>query len=148
MAESTLHLPDEAATIALAQRLAGCARTGHALLLAGPLGAGKTSFARAFIRALADDPALEVPSPTFTLLQSYDTRQGTVFHYDLWRLTGPAALHELDWDAAQAGIVLVEWPERLGPLAPPAALWLSLSPTATGREITLRSTEEKWFDAS
>jgi tRNA threonylcarbamoyladenosine biosynthesis protein TsaE len=147
MPDSTQHLPDEAATAALAWHLAARARPGDVLLLAGPLGAGKTSFARAFIRALAKDPALAVPSPTFTLLQSYETATATIYHYDLWRLSGPHALEELGWDEAQAGIVLVEWPDRLGPLAPPHALSLNLSLGTTGREITL-SGEQRWFDAS
>jgi tRNA threonylcarbamoyladenosine biosynthesis protein TsaE len=147
MPDSTQHLPDEAATAALAARLAAIARPGDVLLLTGPLGAGKTSFARAFIRALTKDPAVAVPSPTFTLLQSYDTPTATIYHYDLWRLSGPAALEELGWDEAQAGIVLVEWPDRLGPLTPPHALSINLSLATMGREITL-SGEQRWFDAS
>jgi tRNA threonylcarbamoyladenosine biosynthesis protein TsaE len=147
MPDSTQHLPDEAATAALAARLAARARPGDVVLLAGPFGAGKTSFARAFIRALADDPALAVPSPTFTLLQSYETQTATIFHYDLWRLSGPDSLEELGWDEAQAGIVLVEWPGRLGPLTPAHALSLNLSLATVGREITV-SGEQRWFDAS
>ena len=59
---------------------------------------------------------MDVPSPSFTLVQTYDTQIGPVFHYDLWRLDGPDALAELDWEDARDGIVLVEWPDRLGPL--------------------------------
>lgn len=121
-----LPLPDLAATQALAARVAAVARPGDAILLEGSLGAGKTSFARAFLRAVTGDPALEVPSPTFTLVQGYDTARGPVFHYDLWRLDGPAALAELDWDDARDGIVLVEWPDRLGALRPAEALTLRL----------------------
>jgi tRNA threonylcarbamoyladenosine biosynthesis protein TsaE len=121
-------LPDLAATEALAADVAGRVRRGDAILLEGPLGAGKTSFARAFLRAAADDPALEVPSPSFTLVQSYDTRHGPVHHFDLWRLDGPAALAELGWDEALADIVLVEWPDRLGPLRPAGALTVALQP--------------------
>lgn len=123
-----LDLPDQAATEALATRLAALARPGDCLLLEGPLGAGKTTFARAFLRAAAGDTALQVPSPTFTLVQIYDTPIGEVFHYDLWRLDGPGALAELDWDDALNAIVLVEWPDRLGPLRPTDALTLTLSP--------------------
>ena len=142
-----LILPDEAATQALAARLAAKARPGDVLLLSGPLGAGKTSLARGFIRACAGQPDLEVPSPTFTLVQSYDTPAGLISHYDLWRLDGPSGLQELGWDEALAGIVLVEWPDRLGPLIPDEALHIHISLDRTGREIRLAG-EQRWFDAS
>jgi tRNA threonylcarbamoyladenosine biosynthesis protein TsaE len=121
-----LILPDLAATEALAGVVAARARRGDAILLEGPLGAGKTSFARAFLRAAAGDLALEVPSPTFTLVQSYATPRFKVHHFDLWRLDGPAALTELGWDDALADLVLVEWPDRLGELRPSGALAVSL----------------------
>ncbi len=120
-------LPDARATARLGAALARLARPGDALLLEGPLGAGKTVLARAFLRALAADPALEVPSPSFTLVQSYETGRGPAHHFDLWRLAGPADLAELGWDEARAGIVLVEWPDRLGPLAPAGALRATLA---------------------
>lgn len=129
--EIALDLPDLATTEALAARLAPMLRPGDALLLDGPLGAGKSAFARALLRAAAGDPALEVPSPTFTLVQSYDLPAGPAHHFDLYRLSGPAGLGELGWDEAREGIVLVEWPERLGPLAPPDALRIHLTPGAT-----------------
>ncbi len=119
-------LPDLAATEALAAALAARVRPGDAILLEGDLGAGKTAFARAFLRALTNDPTLDVPSPTFTLVQTYDTPQGPVHHYDLWRLTGCGAMTELGWDDALEDIVLVEWPDRLGTLTPPHALTLTL----------------------
>ena len=99
-ATRVIELPDLAATEALAAAVAALARAGDAILLEGELGAGKTAFARAFLRAASGDPALEVPSPTFTLVQSYDTRIGTVHHFDLWRLEGPGGLAELGWDEA------------------------------------------------
>jgi tRNA threonylcarbamoyladenosine biosynthesis protein TsaE len=121
-----IELPSLAATEALAATVAAMARAGDVILLAGPLGAGKSTFARAFLRAASDDPALEVPSPTFTLVQSYDTPIGTVNHFDLWRLDGPGGIAELGWQEAQDGITLVEWPDRLGPLCPEDALSLTL----------------------
>ena len=133
MDESTqiaLILPDPAATERLAAIIAGQARAGDAILLSGDLGAGKTHFARAFINALT--AALEeVPSPTFTLVQSYALPNGgAAHHFDLYRLSGPGGLAELGWDEAREGIVLVEWPDRLGPLAPADALRVTLAPGA------------------
>lgn len=147
MPESRLILRDETATAALAARLAAIARPGDVLLLFGPLGGGKTSFARGFIRACAGQPDLEVPSPTFTLMQSYETPSGLISHYDLWRLDGPRGLQELGWDEALAGIVLVEWPDRLGVLTPGEALHIGFSLDPAGRGITLAG-EQRWFDAS
>lgn len=133
-----LTLADLPATIRLAARIAALARRGDAILLEGPLGAGKTEFARAFLRAATDDPVLEVPSPTFTLVQGYTTHLGPVHHFDLWRLDGPAALHELGWDEACDDIVLVEWPDRLGVLRPAHALNVALRPgTGAARTVVL-----------
>jgi tRNA threonylcarbamoyladenosine biosynthesis protein TsaE len=119
-------LPDQAATEHLAAALARLLRPGDAILLEGPLGAGKSTLARALLRALTGDPALDVPSPTFTLVQAYDTPRGTVHHFDLWRLDGPGGLAELGWDDAREEIVLVEWPDRLGPSCPEGALTVTL----------------------
>jgi tRNA threonylcarbamoyladenosine biosynthesis protein TsaE len=128
----TLALPDPAATDALGARIAAALRPGDAVLLEGPLGAGKSALARAVLRALLGDPALHVPSPTFTLLQTYDAPIGPllhvpVAHFDLWRLDGPKAVVELGWDEAREGVVLVEWPDRLGELRPDDALLVSLA---------------------
>ena len=124
----TLHLPDLAATGRLAARLAPRLRPGDAVLLEGPLGAGKSAFARALLRALAGDPGLEVPSPSFTLVQTYALPGGwEAHHYDLYRLSGPAEVAELGWDEARDGLVIVEWPERLGGLRPEGALMVRLA---------------------
>lgn len=131
-------LPDDAATAALGAALAALVRPGDAILLSGPLGAGKTSLARGFLRALSGDPALDVPSPSFTLVQEYATPAGAVFHFDLWRLGGPEGLGELGWDDAREAITLVEWPDRLGPYRPAEALEVTLDHAAgEGRRAVL-----------
>ena len=122
-----LHLPDLAATEALGQRIAATLRPGDAILLEGPLGAGKSALSRALIRAATRQPGLEVPSPSYTLVQEYDTPAGPLSHFDLWRLDGPGGVVELGWDEARAGVVLVEWPDRLGALCPRDALAITLS---------------------
>ncbi len=133
-----LNLPDLAATERLAARIADAARAGDAILLSGPLGAGKSAFARALLRHAAGDPALEVPSPTFTLVQSYELPAFRAHHFDLWRLDGAAALMELGWEEAQRDLVLVEWPDRLGDLRPAESLEVSLRPvSADARSVTL-----------
>jgi tRNA threonylcarbamoyladenosine biosynthesis protein TsaE len=121
-------LPNPDATGRLAARLAPLARPGDAILLEGPLGAGKSAFARAFLRALTGEPELEVPSPSFTLVQSYALPDGgEAHHYDLYRLEGPGDVAELGWDEARRGILLVEWPERLGALRPDDALTVAMA---------------------
>src|SRR5271155_3802539 len=133
-----LDLPTLAATEALARTLAPLLRAGDALLLEGPLGAGKTAFARALLRAVCGDPALEAPSPSFTLVQSYAAPGLTVHHFDLWRLDGPASLEELGWDEAVRDVVLVEWPDRLGVLRPADGLTVALAPAGgEARRATL-----------
>jgi tRNA threonylcarbamoyladenosine biosynthesis protein TsaE len=137
-ATRSMELPNLAATETLATSVAALTRPGDVILLEGELGAGKTAFARAFLRAATGDPALEVPSPTFTLVQSYDTPIGVVHHFDLWRLEGSSGLMELGWADACADIVLVEWPDRLGLLRPAAALTVALHLTgADSRRIVL-----------
>jgi tRNA threonylcarbamoyl adenosine modification protein YjeE len=126
-----LDLPDEAATEALARRLADLAGPGDTIALDGDLGTGKTSFARAFIRrraAAANTPLGEVPSPTFTLVQVYDLPGGTVWHVDFYRLGDPSEASELGLDEATAeGILLVEWPSRAPEALDPGRLRIAIS---------------------
>src|SRR4051812_49711424 len=120
------ELPDEEATAALATRIAALARPGDVIALRGELGAGKTTFARAFIRARGGVEA--VPSPTFTLVQIYEIGEVPIWHFDAYRLRDPDEAWELGIeDAFRDGISLIEWPERLGPLLPARRLRITLS---------------------
>jgi tRNA threonylcarbamoyladenosine biosynthesis protein TsaE len=132
-----VDLPDEAATLRLAALLAGRARQGDVIGLAGPLGSGKTTFARGFIRAYGGGEA-EVPSPTFTLVEVYAfAGKPPVWHFDLYRLAAPEEAWELGIEEAWSeGVSLVEWPERLGALLPEEHLLLAL---AEGREPGART---------
>ncbi|QHI95110.1 tRNA (adenosine(37)-N6)-threonylcarbamoyltransferase complex ATPase subunit type 1 TsaE [Aristophania vespae] len=121
----TLSSPQK--TVSLAAQLAARIEPGDCLALTGELGAGKSTFARGFLRVLSEDPALDVPSPSFSLVQPYDTVKGPVFHYDLWRLSGPDELYELAWDDACEAIMIVEWPQRAEELLPINALHLTFS---------------------
>ncbi len=108
-------LPDEEATGRLAMDLAAMLVAGDVVALTGDLGAGKSTLARALIRELAQDPMLEVPSPTFTLMQTYDLPRHRVVHADLYRLGDASELDELGWaDQTDGAVTLVEWPERAG----------------------------------
>ncbi len=110
-----LVLADEAATMRLAADIAAIVKAGDVVALSGHLGAGKSFFARAMLRELAEDPSLEAPSPTFTLVQSYDTPRGPVLHADLYRVRSPDELDDIGLieDIEQA-VLLVEWPDRAG----------------------------------
>lgn len=136
--------PDETAD--LARRIGLGLRPGHVLLLDGPVGAGKTHFARSLIQSLLSVPE-DVPSPTFTLVQTYDTTRGEIWHSDLYRLSSPDEVIELGLEEAfETAIVLVEWPDRLGDLAPGDALHLTFVPdTEDSRRITAHG-PDAWDD--
>ncbi|WP_018182291.1 bifunctional tRNA (adenosine(37)-N6)-threonylcarbamoyltransferase complex ATPase subunit type 1 TsaE/phosphotransferase [Kaistia granuli] len=132
-----VDLPDEAATIRLAEDIAAKLAIGDVIALRGDLGAGKTSFARALIRAVAADAGYEVPSPTFTIVQTYETRL-PIAHFDLYRLGSADELDEIGFDeAVSEGVVLVEWPERAGDRLPAGHLEIALDMAGSGRLATL-----------
>ena len=144
-APAPLWLPDDAATARAGAALGMALASGDAVLLKGPLGAGKSALARAAITARSG--ATEVPSPTYTLVQVYEGADAVLWHADLYRLSGPDEARELGLDEAFAdAIVLVEWPERLGPLRPARALTATLGfdPAREGRWLTLRPEGGGW----
>ena len=124
----SVALPDEHATQRLAIDIANSLQPGDLVTLSGDLGAGKTTFARALIRYLAGDASIEVPSPTFTLLQIYELPQFPLVHADLFRLSGSAELAELGFDDLPEGaVVLVEWPDRAAGFLPPDRIDVALT---------------------
>jgi tRNA threonylcarbamoyladenosine biosynthesis protein TsaE len=126
-----LPLPDPDATERLGRALARLLRAGDVVALYGDLGAGKTALARAVIRALPGPEGAaeeEVPSPTFTLVQTYERAPASVWHFDLYRIEDPEEIQELGLSEALAGgIALIEWPQRLGARLPAGALCVTLT---------------------
>lgn len=135
-------LPDLPATEALAGCLAPKLAAGDTLLLSGEIGAGKTSFARAVIRArLGQD--VEVPSPTYTLVQTYSAGQVEIWHADLYRLGDPDEIVELGLDAAFGNaICLIEWPERMGDRVPEDSVVLSFDAGITSHSVTVSAPDD------
>lgn len=133
----SLFLPSEEATDALGIRLARHLARGDTILLTGPIGAGKSQLSRAIIRARLGRME-DVPSPTFTLVQTYDAPDADIWHADLYRLSHPDEVFELGLEEAfSTAICLIEWPERLGPYAPADAIHISLSPEGEGRRAVI-----------
>jgi tRNA threonylcarbamoyladenosine biosynthesis protein TsaE len=128
-------LADETATAALGAAIALQLRVGEAVCLSGPLGAGKSTLARALVRALTH-PDEEVPSPTFTLVQFYDGDGLTIAHFDLYRLTSADEAYEIGLDEAlDDGAAVIEWPERLQGRLPPDRLDIEITLAEGGRRV-------------
>ncbi len=140
-AEWGIPLADEAETARLAARIAAELKPGDLITLSGDLGAGKTTFARAAIRALVGDAALEVPSPTYSLIQTYESPGGRIVHADLYRVNDPGELAELGWeDEAEGSIVFCEWAERAGAglAADRLEARMEMAPEGRGRLLLLK----------
>lgn len=141
-------LSSGAATTDAAAQLAPTLVSGDTILLHGQVGAGKTHFSRAMIQSLLAVPE-DVPSPTFTLVQTYDTKAGIIWHTDLYRIGSTSEIEELGLlDAFETAICLVEWPDKLGVLNPSAALNLTLTdgPDEDSRMMTAHWEDARWTD--
>ncbi len=147
--EFSVTLASMAETEAMARRISPGLGPGDVILLDGPIGAGKTFFARAVIqeRLRRSGHMEDVPSPTFTLVQTYDAGPIEIWHADLYRLSGPGEAFELGLEEAfETAICLVEWPDRLGPNTPANAIRLRFAPGEGDeeRQITVQSGHARW----
>ena len=139
-----MNLPDEAATARLGAAVAGRLRAGEAVCLSGPLGAGKSTLARALVRALTT-PDEEVPSPTFTLVQFYEGARLTVAHFDLYRLSDPDEAYEIGLDEAlETGAAVIEWPQRLEGRLPPDRLDIEIALAEDGGRTARLTPHGAW----
>jgi len=132
-----MNLADEAATARLGRAIAAGLRAGEAVCLSGPLGAGKSTLARALVRALTRTDE-DVPSPTFTLVQFYEGPRLRVAHFDLYRLSNPDEAYEIGLDEAlDDGAAVIEWPERLAGRLPEDRLDVEIALEGSGRSARL-----------
>lgn len=132
----TYFCATEKDTEELGRRLAASARKGDCFALYGTLGMGKSVLCRAFIRSLTG--AGEVPSPTFTLVQTYPAKDFDIYHFDLYRLKSPEEIFELGMEEAlYTGVTLIEWPEKMGGYLPRKAIRIEIAPAMSGRRITV-----------
>jgi tRNA threonylcarbamoyladenosine biosynthesis protein TsaE len=138
--EFSVSLPDEPATARLGGAIAPLLRAGDILALSGPLGAGKTTIARAIISRLTG--RTEAPSPTFTLVETYETDAFTLSHFDLYRLEKAGDVWELGFEEALDGVSLIEWPERIEGLLPASTLVIRLTMDGSGRRALVRGDGE------
>ncbi|PXV58522.1 tRNA threonylcarbamoyladenosine biosynthesis protein TsaE [Dyella jiangningensis] len=143
MTDHRWNLPDEAATAALATRMAGALQGGLVVYLHGDLGAGKTSFARALLGALGVGERIK--SPTYSLVESYRANGRPAWHLDLYRIADPGELEWLGLDALSdpAALVLVEWPERGAGALPAPDLIVHLGYAGTGRQARMEARTER-----
>lgn len=138
-----MKLKDEKATLAFGRKLAAVLRPGDVVTLAGPLSAGKTTLVRGLLEALGHTG--EVPSPSFAIVQPYETLDPPVWHVDLYRIEDVSDLDELGLDEIRSdGVLIVEWPEHAGPGAWPEALALSLEVAEDGSRALTAELPSAW----
>ena len=136
-------LPDAEATEQFGAAIAGLLRSGDVVALEGDLGAGKTTLTRGLIRALCGG-AVDVPSPTYTLVQTYDAPDFLLWHFDLYRVEDESELMELGWTETASGVAIVEWPDRAGRLLPSQRLTLRLETIGDHRRAILEPSGKDW----
>ncbi len=140
MVEFSVPLPDESATARLGAMIAETLRAGDVVALSGPFGAGKTALARGAIARLTGKT--EAPSPTFTLVETYEAKEFPLFHFDLYRLEKAEEVWELGLEEARDGVCLIEWPERIEAHLPAGTLLVLLSMDGDARRALVRGGEE------
>ncbi len=141
MKEFTFYSKNEDETKEFGKALAAFAKKGDVFALFGTLGMGKSVLARAFIQNFIGDS--EVPSPTFTLLQTYEAPDFEIFHFDLYRIKSAEEIFELGMeDALQGGVCLIEWPEKMGAYLPKNVFKLEIAPFSNGRRIVVSTRDE------
>lgn len=136
-------LPDAEATEQFGAAIASLLRPGDVLALQGDLGAGKTTLTRGLVRALCGSET-DVPSPTYTLVQTYEASTLTLWHFDLYRLDHPDEVFELGWTETASGAAMIEWPDRAGDHLPPHRLNIQLETVGDGRRAILEPIGEDW----
>lgn len=142
---SVIICKDEKQTISFGRKLAKIAQVGDCFALFGTLGMGKSVLARSFIQELTS--ADEVPSPTFTLVQSYETPDFEIYHFDLYRIKSAEEVYELGMeDALYQGVSLIEWPEKMGGYLPRDIFKIIITPYSSGRKIEIITTSAEKFN--
>lgn len=145
MFKKQFHGFSERDTQSLAEKIASITEKGDVFALFGTLGAGKSTFSRYFIQYLTK--AKEIPSPTFTLLQTYDAENFEIYHYDMYRLKKPEEAYELDIEEAfYGGVSLIEWPEKIAPLLPKKMWKISIEAKGNERIFTIETADENKYN--
>lgn len=143
--EYVFLITDEVETLRFGASLAGLLQDGDVVALVGDLGMGKTTLSRGIIKSLLPD-LTEVPSPTYTIVQTYDCPDFLLWHFDLYRLDEPRDVIELGFEDALNDVCLIEWPEKAGTYLPEARLTVRLDPAGEGRKLTLMAGSDHWAD--